>query len=322
MIARPSGPRLRRSTRRWPCRWPPGRCSSSSRRRPRPRPCTAGRPPSPDRGPRPPASCGSGGSSTPFTVVLPANASCSGDTAHDGYHVYSYLVPRGTDLVAGDLRRLPVEGLRAGRRDRHGTTERSTPPSTPARSSASPTTSYGERWSGRPVAPWPSRRWSAEPSHGGVGGRHRLRQHPRPARPTYWNTQVTFTADARRRPWVRLAGGARGRPPGPSSLPATGTAAGAAPASAASTRRRRRPAAAAGPRAHGATAARLDERRVRRSGPAGRRPAVSAAHRRRPMCRWRPRLCAGALALAAGLLLLVRRNRRAGPTPAVRGSLR
>ncbi len=40
----------------------------------------------------------SGGGSTPFTVALPANAACPGDTAHSGDHVYSYLVPAGTDL--------------------------------------------------------------------------------------------------------------------------------------------------------------------------------------------------------------------------------
>jgi hypothetical protein len=36
----------------------------------------------------------SGGSSTPYGVVLPPGASCPGDTAHDGYLVYSYLVPK------------------------------------------------------------------------------------------------------------------------------------------------------------------------------------------------------------------------------------
>jgi hypothetical protein len=41
----------------------------------------------------------SGSSTTEFTVALPANASCSGDTANDGFHVYSYLVRRGTDLA-------------------------------------------------------------------------------------------------------------------------------------------------------------------------------------------------------------------------------
>lgn len=39
---------------------------------------------------------GSGGSTTVFTVTLPANAACTGDTASKGYHVYSYLVPKGT----------------------------------------------------------------------------------------------------------------------------------------------------------------------------------------------------------------------------------
>jgi len=37
----------------------------------------------------------SGGSATPYGVALPAGASCPGDTAHDGYLVYSYLVPKG-----------------------------------------------------------------------------------------------------------------------------------------------------------------------------------------------------------------------------------
>ena len=42
----------------------------------------------------------SGEASTPFTVALPPNAACPGDTAHHGDHVYSYLVPAGTDLAA------------------------------------------------------------------------------------------------------------------------------------------------------------------------------------------------------------------------------
>ncbi len=40
----------------------------------------------------------SGGSATQFTVTLPAQAACDGDTATDGYHVYSYLLPQGTPL--------------------------------------------------------------------------------------------------------------------------------------------------------------------------------------------------------------------------------
>jgi large repetitive protein len=42
----------------------------------------------------------SGGSQTQFTVSLPAEAACSGDSAHDGYHVYSYLVEQGTNVTS------------------------------------------------------------------------------------------------------------------------------------------------------------------------------------------------------------------------------
>lgn len=42
----------------------------------------------------------SGGSATPYGVLLPSGASCPGDTAHDGYHVYSYLVPSGVSPTA------------------------------------------------------------------------------------------------------------------------------------------------------------------------------------------------------------------------------
>ena len=34
----------------------------------------------------------SGGSETEFTLSLPPQAACSGDTETDGYHVFSYLV--------------------------------------------------------------------------------------------------------------------------------------------------------------------------------------------------------------------------------------
>lgn len=37
----------------------------------------------------------SGGSATAYGVSLPAGASCPGDSAHQGYHVFSYLVPVG-----------------------------------------------------------------------------------------------------------------------------------------------------------------------------------------------------------------------------------
>jgi len=40
----------------------------------------------------------SGGSATQFTVALPPQAACSGDTATHGYHVLSYLLPKGEAL--------------------------------------------------------------------------------------------------------------------------------------------------------------------------------------------------------------------------------
>jgi hypothetical protein len=49
----------------------------------------------------------SGGSSTPYGIALPNGAACPGDTAHDQYRVYSYLIPAGVNLESvsykGDL---------------------------------------------------------------------------------------------------------------------------------------------------------------------------------------------------------------------------
>ena len=53
----------------------------------------------------------SGGSTTQFTVSLPAQAACSGDTASSGYHVYSYLVPKGTNLSTVTFQLAPSVGL-------------------------------------------------------------------------------------------------------------------------------------------------------------------------------------------------------------------
>ena len=53
----------------------------------------------------------SGGSATPFSVELPANAACTGDTATGGYHVYSYLVPLGTTIPAITFTTHPSTGL-------------------------------------------------------------------------------------------------------------------------------------------------------------------------------------------------------------------
>ena len=52
----------------------------------------------------------SGGSETVFTVTLPSGAACSGDTANDGYHVYSYLVTKGTSLSGVKFVNFPSVG--------------------------------------------------------------------------------------------------------------------------------------------------------------------------------------------------------------------
>jgi hypothetical protein len=43
------------------------------------------------------ASLNSGGSTTPFSLLLPTGAACPADTARHGYLVYSYLTPMTTD---------------------------------------------------------------------------------------------------------------------------------------------------------------------------------------------------------------------------------
>jgi hypothetical protein len=53
----------------------------------------------------------SGASTTPFTVTLPPSASCSGDTASDGYHVYSYVVKKGTALSGVTFIQTPSQGF-------------------------------------------------------------------------------------------------------------------------------------------------------------------------------------------------------------------
>jgi hypothetical protein len=52
----------------------------------------------------------SGSSTTSFTVTLPANAACAGDTASGGYHVYSYLIPRHTDPSSVTFVNFPSAG--------------------------------------------------------------------------------------------------------------------------------------------------------------------------------------------------------------------
>jgi large repetitive protein len=52
----------------------------------------------------------SGGSTTPFTLTLPANAACTGDTASNGYHVYSYLVKSGVSPSSATFISTPSVG--------------------------------------------------------------------------------------------------------------------------------------------------------------------------------------------------------------------
>ena len=53
----------------------------------------------------------SGGSTTAFTVTLPADAACTGDTATDGYHVFSYLVEKGTTITGITFTSHPSVGI-------------------------------------------------------------------------------------------------------------------------------------------------------------------------------------------------------------------
>ncbi len=46
----------------------------------------------------------SGGLGTAYGVSLPSGASCPGDTAHQGFHVYSYLVPAGHNPTEASYR--------------------------------------------------------------------------------------------------------------------------------------------------------------------------------------------------------------------------
>jgi LPXTG-motif cell wall-anchored protein len=58
-----------------------------------------------------PLTSGPYASTQQFTVALPSGASCTGDTAHDSTHEYSYLVPQGTNLSTVTYTNLPSVGL-------------------------------------------------------------------------------------------------------------------------------------------------------------------------------------------------------------------
>jgi hypothetical protein len=265
---------------------------------------------------------GSGGSSTPFTVVLPANASCSGDTAHDGDHVYSYLVPRGTALSTVTFIGFPSKGYGLV-----GSTGRyygavNTAVDTGQIIGIPNDFVWGKlvKSDGGAVA---LTTLVDGPSHGvWEAGIACATTHGRLA--DHWNTPVTFTADARDAhglAWHAVPGAATVS----SSLPAAGTADARTPGSAAAT------AAGTGIAAHGATAG---------AGPTGDQGAPAGSGAVPPVggsgsdgsggatavtdVPVAAAACAGAFALAlvAGLLALVRRNRRAGPTPAAGRSVR
>ena len=53
----------------------------------------------------------SGGSATPYGVALPQGARCPGDSAHKGYHVFSYLVPKAVSPGTVRFTDLPQQGL-------------------------------------------------------------------------------------------------------------------------------------------------------------------------------------------------------------------
>jgi hypothetical protein len=53
-----------------------------------------------------------GGSASLYSVVLPQGAACPGDTAHKGYLVYSYLLPKGVPLDSVSFKTgVPSQGL-------------------------------------------------------------------------------------------------------------------------------------------------------------------------------------------------------------------
>ena len=328
----------------WPCRWPPGRSSSW------PSPAAASTvggtatiaaPGATARG-----ALGAGGSSTMFTVALPANASCPADTAHHGYHVYSYLVPKGTDLSAVKFIDFPSRGY--GLVDTAGSYY------------GAINTALGTgqiigipndfEWgplAGSDGGAVPLSKLVGGPSHG-VWEAGIACATTRGALARYWNTQVTFTADARRRPRLHLARGSRlagrvHRTVGGTDRHAAGRGAGttsAASSTGAGARRHhgRRPGPTAACRRtverirwRGSTGGRTragrqcDGRSV--PGGSGANSSRTAAWARRHAGRQRQRCPArrrpavpGPLALAVGLLFLLRRNWRTGSPSAARGS--
>ena len=53
----------------------------------------------------------SGGSAKLFSITLPDQAACSGDTQNGGYHVFSFLVHSGTDVTSVTFNAHPSAGV-------------------------------------------------------------------------------------------------------------------------------------------------------------------------------------------------------------------
>ena len=125
--------------------------------------------------------------------TLPANAACDGDTATDGYHVFSYLQPEGTNpLGVLFTTGFPSVVLRAASPAAASTTGRPTPPPPPGRSSASPTTSSSRPCCQKGVSL--DTLLYADGNTSGVWEAGIACANSSGAVTDYWNTEVTFTA--------------------------------------------------------------------------------------------------------------------------------
>ena len=132
-----------------------------------------------------------GGSTTLFTIDLPSQAACSGDTANDGYHVFSYLLAPGTDVTTDSFATgFPSEGLALFDVSKGYYGSASTAPTT-----------------GQIIDIPPDFDWALLLSHGQTaadldgGGNQTWEAGIACANPSgdvtdYWNTEVTFTSSA------------------------------------------------------------------------------------------------------------------------------
>ena len=128
-------------------------------------------------------------STAQFTVGLPTGAACTGDTATDGYHVYSYLVPRGTNVATVTFVGQPSTGYGLFTSTGSYVGPINTAPTT----GVVPTLPINLEW-GSVVA---SHSWlSALLASGGVWEAGLACANSSGAVTDYWNTEVTFSASA------------------------------------------------------------------------------------------------------------------------------